>query len=209
MSVMAEIKLNYINNSNYPNSPDILIFQKNEAASFGEIAIAWKIIQNCGRGSNHPFVFASDTYAAASDSWGNISPLLPAANGQSFSVVQQPPGDVLMPTGSAAVPNEIEIVNALVSTPVNAHIYRSGRLLATRAGLAAGQKAAFAFQPTIWIGIMTQVEQGQMIDSAIMSHIDAQISLTGIKSADIVMTGGGVGSTAMPVEFVLENVVYA
>jgi hypothetical protein len=35
------------------------------------------------------------------------------------------------------------------------------------------------------------------------------LSLLGIASADIVMTGGGPGSNAMPFAFSLQNVIYA
>jgi hypothetical protein len=206
---MTDIKLNFVNNSNDTNNSEILIFQKNEAASFEEIAVAWKVIQNCGRGWSHPFVFATETYVAASDSWGNMSPLQPAANGQSFSVVQDPSGDVLKLTGNAEAPNQIDVINGLPSAAISANIYRSGRLLAAKTGMAPGQKAVFSFQPIIWIGAVVQVEEGDVISSAIMCQINTQISLTGVKSADIVMTGGGPGKESTVFVFSLENVTYA
>ena len=41
------------------------------------------------------------------------------------------------------------------------------------------------------------------------SDVNSEIGLLGVQSADIVMTGGGVGPNATPFKFSLENVVYA
>ena len=56
---------------------------------------------------------------------------------------------------------------------------------------------------------MSQVEQGQIINAAIISEVNTEISLLGIQSADIVMTGGGPGADSQPFSFHLENVVMA
>ena len=47
------------------------------------------------------------------------------------------------------------------------------------------------------------------MNSAIISNINTEISLLGIVSADIVMTGGGSGPNATAFVFTLENVVMA
>jgi len=47
------------------------------------------------------------------------------------------------------------------------------------------------------------------MNSAVVSSINTELSLIGIASADIVMTGGGAGPAATPFEFAFENVVYA
>ena len=69
------------------------------------------------------------------------------------------------------------------------------------------QKAVFEFKPTIWIGVASQVVQGQVMNSAIISNINTELSLLGIASADIVMTGGGPGANSTPFAFNLENIV--
>ena len=43
--------------------------------------------------------------------------------------------------------------------------------------------------------------------SAVVSNINTEISLLGIASADIVMTGGGPGANSTPFAFSLQNVV--
>ena len=44
------------------------------------------------------------------------------------------------------------------------------------------------------------------MNSAIISNINTELSLLGIASADIVMTGGGPGPNSTPFQFTLENV---
>lgn len=205
---MTDIKLNFINSSNDKNNSDILIFQKNEATSYEEIAVAWRVIKNCGQNWNHPFTYPMQMFVSASDSWGNYSPQKGAANGQQFSVVENASGDILQYSGNAASQNEVEVLNALNVGAINAHIFKDGHLLATKTGIAPGQKALFEFKPVIWIGVVSQVEEGEVINSAIISQIETEISLFGIKSADIVMTGGGPGPTSTPFVFTLQNIVY-
>jgi hypothetical protein len=64
-------------------------------------------------------------------------------------------------------------------------------------------------KPTIWIGVVSQVEEGDVMNSAIISDINTELSLLGIASADIVMSGGGAGPSATPFMFTLENIVMA
>lgn len=120
---MNTVKLNFINRSNDQNNSSVVIFQKNTAGDFDEIAVAWKIMENCAQGWEHTF--------------------------------------------------------------------------------------DFELNPTIWIGVASQTQADDIINSAILSDKNTEISLLGIKSADIVMRGGGPGETATPFVFVLENVVYA
>lgn len=206
---MADIKLNFINASNDKNNSEIVIFQKNEATSYEEIAVAWKVIEYCGQGWNHPFTYPMDMFVSASDSWGNYSPQKGAANGQLFSVVEDASGDILKYTGQASSLNEVDVLNALEVGAIDANIYKAGRLLATKTGVAPGQKAVFQFKPTIWIGVVSQIEEGAVMNSAILSQINTEISLFGIKSADILMTGGGPGPNSTPFIFTLQNIVYA
>ena len=69
------------------------------------------------------------------------------------------------------------------------------------------QMAVFEFKPTIWIGVVSQVEEGEVMNSAIISDINTELGLLGVASADIVMTGGGSGPNASAFEFHLQNIV--
>ena len=204
-----DIKLNFINQSNDTNNSQVVIFQKNVATDFDELAVAWRVIQNCGRGDHHPFTYPEAVQVAASDSWGNYTPRLDAQPGQLFHMTRTSSGDELSYAGAATSAKEIQVGNDLAMGAINALIYRDGKRCAQKTNIAPAQKAVFEFKPTIWIGVASQVEEGHVMSSAIISEINTEISLLGIASADIVMTGGGTGPNASPFEFTLENVTMA
>ena len=206
---MDAIRLNFINRSNDANNSEVVIFQKNEATSAQELAVAWQVIKYCGQGDNHPFSWPLASTVAASDSWGNHTPQLAAEPGQAFRMVLTTSGDQLQAAGPASSPQEIQVANDLPKGAINADVYKDGKLLATKTSIAPGQKAVFQFKPTIWIGVASQVEQGQIINDAIISNINTELSLLGIASADIVMTGGGPGPNSQPFQFNLENIQMA
>lgn len=204
-----DIQLNFINRSNDANNSSIVIFQKNVATDFDELAIAWKVIRNCGQGDNHPFKFPMTMAVSASDSYGNYMPQQLATIGQVFQVVRSTSGDVLQLSTDAGNSSEVQVRNDLPSGAANATIYKDGSALAIKTSIAPGQKAVFQFKPTIWIGVASQIEQGQLLNSAVISDINTELSLLGIASADIVLTGGGPGPKSQPFTFRLENVVMA
>jgi len=204
-----DIQLNFINSSNDVNNSEVVIFQKNLAAGAHALAVAWQVIRNCGQGDNHPFVYPLAMMVGAGDSWGNFTPRLAAQNGQVFAMSQTTSGDELGYYGPATSAVEVQVLNALPQGAISAGVYKAGKLLATRTGIAPQQKAAFRFEPTIWIGAVSQVVEGSVMNSAIVSSIHTELSLLGIASADIVMTGGGPGPKATPLEFTFENIVYA
>ncbi len=201
---MEVIKLNFINRSSDTNN--VVIYQQNAAEDFGEIAIAWKVIENCGSLDNHPFTFPMNFQVSVSDSYGNYTPQLTAYNGRAYDMVKSNSGDVLQLSSTPATsPVQVEVRNCLTAGAINANCYRDGKLLATKTGLAPGQIAVFEFPPTIYIGVVSQIEEGDVMSSAIISQINTEINLSGIASADIVMTGSGPGNSS-PYAFTLENI---
>lgn len=200
------VKLNFINLTNDANNSKFVIFQKNVATDYDELAVAWRVIQNCGQGDYHPFVFPMSMEVGASDSWGNYMPEQAAENGDMFQVVKDTSGDVLQLASEKGAPKEVQLRNDLNKGAINASIYKDKKLLATKTNIAPSQKAVFQFKPTIWIGAVSQVEEGEVMNSAIISDVNTEISLLGIASADLVATGGGPGSNSVPFKFTLENV---
>ncbi len=199
------IQLNFINSSNDQNNSEVVICAKN-ATDFDELAVAWQVIKNCGQGDSHPFDYPAEMQVGASDSYGNYTPRLNAQAGQLFEMALTSSGDRLSYAGSASSASEVQVLNNLQVGAINASIYKDNKLFAIKTAIAPQQKAVFSFRPTIWIGVASQVVQGQVMNSAILSSINTEISLLGIASADIVMTGGGPGPSATPFVFQLENV---
>ena len=204
-----DIKLNFINQSNDMNNSQIVIFQKNVATDFDELAVAWLVIQNCGQGDNHPFTFPMTMAVGASDSYGNFTPQLTEQNGQMFHVTLSSSGDTLSYACPSTSSREVQLRNDLAQGAINGSIYKDNRVLATKTSIAPAQKAVFEFKPTIWIGAVSQSVQGQVMNSAIISDVNTELSLLGIASGDIIMTGGGPGTTSTAFAFTLENVVMA
>ncbi|TCP26733.1 hypothetical protein EV195_10271 [Tenacibaculum skagerrakense] len=204
---MDYIKLNLINKSNDTNNSNIVIFQKNVASDYDETAVAWKVIKNFDKLDNHSFMFPVDFEISVSDSYGNYTNFNKATNGQTFGVTKDYSGDVLnLLSEPTKDKNQVEIQNNLTSGAVNANCYKDGKLLAVKTGISPGQKAFFEFHPRIYIGLISQIEEGDIINSAILSEINTVINLFGISGADIVMTGGGSGKKSSSFNFVLENI---
>jgi len=206
----STIKLNFINKSQDVNNSNVVIFQKNVAASFNEKAVAWQVIQNCGFGDIHPFTYSQTMSVSASDSFGNFTPSLPANPGDALDVTLTPSGDQI---GKSLTPSndvtEVEVRNLLKTGSITANIYKSGNLLATKKNVVPQEMATFVFQPSIYVGIISNIEQGDVMDSAIVNAVNQQFSLLGVASADIVMSGGGSGAGATALQFSLQNVVMA
>ena len=201
------VQLNFVNNSNDMNNSEVVMFQKNVATNFDELAVAWQVIKYCGPGDNHPFTFPMGMQVGASDSYGNYTPQLEAQNGQLYLMRLTSTGDRLVAAGSGTSSKEVQVLNDLPKGAINASIYKDGKLLAIKTSIAPQQKAVFEVKPTIWIGVASQIVQGQVMNSAIIANINTELSLLGIASADIVMTGGGSGANAKPFDFHLENIV--
>lgn len=202
-----DIKLNFINRSNDNSNSQIVVFQKNVATNFEETTVAWQVIENCGINDNHPFTFPMGMEVNAIDSYGNHTPRLPAANNQMFSLSKSGSGNTLAQTGAATSSSEVQVRNDLNIGAISASIYKDEKLLAYKKSISPGQKAVFEFKPTIWIGAVSEVTVGDVMNSAVISDVNTELSLLGIASADIIMTGGGPGRTSSQIAFSLENVV--
>jgi hypothetical protein len=200
------VQLKLVNSSDDCNKSQILIFQQSTIATLGEMAVAWRVIECLGRGWTHDFKYSYNLGVGVRDSYGNSSPELPASPGQLFHVYADCSGDQLAITQESASSNrEIQVRNDLMQGAVNACIYRDGKLLARKTGVAPGQMAAFEFKPAIYIGVVSQwdVQEGSVLNSAILSTVNQQISLVGISRGTITMTGGGPGRTSSRFTFTL------
>jgi hypothetical protein len=204
-----DIKLNFINRSDDKNNSQVVIFGTNVATASDELPVAWQVIQRCGQGDNHPLVYPVTMTVSAGDSYGNFTPQLPAEGGQLFAMTSTPSGDQLIRVGDSSSPEVVEILNSLEGGSIDGYIYKAGKVFAMKASIAPQQKAVFHFQPRIRIGVATGIEEGATMNSAIVSSTNTELSLLGILSADIVMTGGGTGAETRPFEFNFENIVMA
>jgi len=183
------IKLNFINLTD-DFKGNIVVFQKNVASDYNNVPIAWKVIENCEPYSNHPFIFPSGMTVSTSDDYGNYTPKLSATSGELFEMRLMSSGDRLILAGPATSPKEVQVVNCLPRGSINVNIYKDSGLLSNKVSIVPQQKAVFQFKPTIWIGATEQkIVQGTGINASILSQLNTELSLLGLESADIVMTG--------------------
>jgi len=201
-------KLNFINESNDQNNSEIVIFQKTQNQDFGMEPIAWQVIKNCGSGSNHPFEYERHLQISAQDSYGNFTAKIDAKPGDLLKMIKDGSGDVLqLEEGQSTSPNEIRVVNSLNAGSINAWCYRSGKAFYKSRSILPASVAMFEFEPKIYFGVVSDIDEGDVITSDILSSVNFECSLMGIRSADIVMRGGGSGQSATDFTFSLENVV--
>jgi hypothetical protein len=201
-----EIKLNFINNSNDANNSQVVIFQKPPSTGFDEQALAWRVIQNCGQGDNHPFVFPLQMSVGSGDGDAYKLPQPPEDSGQPLKMAfDGAQWQLLAADGGSS--SEVQVVKDLPQGAINASIYKDGKLLADdslQSTPAAGMPEG---KPSLLIGVAPQGSAGEAANATIVADINTEISLLGIASADIVMTGGGPGPEATPFTFTLENIV--
>jgi hypothetical protein len=198
--------LTFINRSEQSDHTEIAIFQKNVTVGMSELALAWKVIRNCGRDCYHPFTYAQDFEVVVGDEWGNFSPCLSASSGQALSVTPTASGRRLANSGRSIEGGCIEVSNDLRRGAIDVTLRKSGAAIARKTGVTPAQKAVFEFKPVLWLSVVSEVVQGAALDSAVVSAANTEFSLLGIASAEIVMRGGGGGATARPFTFTLENV---
>jgi hypothetical protein len=205
-----DTKLRFVNKSNDGNKSEVLIYQKNVLTTMASLAVAWKVIRYCGRDCTHPFIYPDGYEVSVTDEYGNFTPRLPAKNGQMLTLVATPNGSRrLRYTGPASASTELDVVNGMSQGAVDICIFKDGRMVGAKTSVVPGQKAVFQYVPALWIGVCSEVVQGQPINSAVMSEVNTELSLIGIASADIVMSGGGPGEGSTAYQFNLEHIVQA
>jgi hypothetical protein len=201
---MTDIKLNLFNHSEDTNNTTYVIFQNNVSLDAKVQSVAWKVIHDLGNGCRHPFVYPTEYYVGATDANGNHMPAIPAETGATYEVFMTNSGHELRCFNKpAANPIEVEIWNNLKKGSINAQIYRGGSLIATKQNVTPGSKANFQFQPKLYIGAVSHITEGAILNSNITVQYLTELNLQSVSAANIIITGGGVGTDSTPIKFTL------
>ncbi|AWA30756.1 hypothetical protein HYN48_12060 [Flavobacterium magnum] len=187
---MEYLQLNLINRSQDANNSQIVIFQQNEADSYEEIAVAWRVIENCRTGDSYPFRFPMQYIVGANTSDGNYVPTQYAVAGEAFNVTGETQYALDFCRRGPEEPQSIQVNNNL-NENIDVNIYKDGRLLAVKSDVNPSGAAVFEFKPTIWIGVTSNITEGEIMNSAIIANINTELNLLGIAKANIIMTDGG------------------
>lgn len=203
-------ELRFINKSQGGVANDIVMFQLPVTSGYGEIAVAWKVIRYCGIGWYHPFTFSTDLEVSCSNEFGNHTPRIALSPGQVAALTQTPSGGRrLALTQTLTDASDCEVRNGLARGAIDVNIFNNGQLLARKTAVAPQQKAVFQYRPTLWIGVASQIVEGAALNSAVIDSINTEFSILGVKSADIVLTGGGSGPNSTVYTFSMQNTVMA
>ncbi len=205
---MDSIKLNFINNSSDAGQSQIVIFQNSVAEYNKENVIAWRVLKSGGKGSSQQFIFPLQMEINARDHHGNHTPKMNAVPGQLFHMTRTESGHELSLKGDATIPSEVQLHNDLEKGAISANIFRDSKLLAFKPDIDPGQKSAFEFMPKIFVGVAPGAVEGEVINLDIILSINAEFSLFGIASADIIMADNHdrYSKEENPYEFYMENV---
>lgn len=195
------IRLRVINNSSN-NDLNVLLFQKNQAVDFATSAVAWTVLSNLDISQNRTVIFGSELRMGYKKI-DTLSETIVCTPGQQIIANE----DFTMGyNGSSDNVNEIEIIsNVFTLAAITGRLHRSNRLLMQSDLLDNGSIGYFGIRPTLWIGVVTGVNQGDIIGEEILTQINTELSLLGIASADIVISGG---TEATPYNFTLQNIVF-
>ena len=193
-----------INNTDLNDTINVVVFQENVSALFGDTVIAWRVIRTTGNGDQESFLFSSDNYdISASDSYGNYMPLVPASPGSTYAVVMSPSGHVLEYFGPAPSPSVIELRNDLTQGSINGQLYHDDHLCMSETSIVPAQKTQFQSEPAFYIGVVDGVVEGDVLSADQHSSVTTKINAYGIRHADIVMEYND-----PDFQFTLQNVVY-
>lgn len=180
-----DIEITFVNNSQDMNNSSVVIFQKNVATDFNELAIAWKVIKNCGRNWSHKF-----SYPMSYDiSISNTTQQLLAEYNATYKAVDEN-GRTLLTKNNRVGGNEKNYIleNDLPFEIVDADVYKDGKLIAKVPHVAPQQKAVIEIPETLlYIATVNfNIDEGDILPADfVTSKNHTALNLEGYKNAVI------------------------
>ncbi|MGD2085910.1 MAG: hypothetical protein PVH61_06985 [Candidatus Aminicenantes bacterium] len=189
----TDVKITYVNNSGNTDKPSIFVFTKNLVPTFDVLkdGVAWRVMPDIGKGSSSCFVYPIITTVQAM--WGdcNKTRTLDATIGKRYTVLEDDTGIVLVPNGDASQSTAIE-VNSLVQVDggIRAQLCKDGKVMMTKQIVAYDQKATFILHPKLYWGIASEIQEGQLISSAVLNTDNFfEQDIEGVLEAVVTLTG--------------------
>ena len=194
------INLRVINNTNDANLR-IVLFQRNIAQGFEYPVTAWRVFNFSEIGKTFNFIYDPDLEMTLLNSPNNTisAKLNNILFGQKWIYTTE---NVLEQNGNSSSSNNFEIINQNSNSQI-VKINRSTKTI-DNVKLDQGQSEIFQYKPSFFIGVVSnQIKEGDVIPSNILSQINHEISILGIKSADIIAT-----NQDQNISFTLENIKF-
>jgi hypothetical protein len=118
------------------------------------------------------------------------------------------PGALLTKMREVGDPNMVTVLNELQVGAIDIAVFKDDRQIALRTGISPGAESTFEVMPYLYIGTCVDVEEGDVMNLDTISGDRCKLNLLGVKSADIVMSGGGAGPNATAFVFRLDSQRY-
>ena len=190
----TNIQINYTNKSMNKDLPTVFVFTKNETPTFDVLkeGVAWRTIPDIGRGSSSSFVFPVITEVGATWSDGtNKTQVLPSDIGKRYTVSKNDTGIVLEANGNASDTKSIDVNNdANIQDGISASLYKDGKLMLTKNIVGYGQKATFVLKPKLYWGIASEIEESQLLNSAVLNTDSFfELDLEGVSEVNVSLNG--------------------
>lgn len=196
-------RLNFVNSAGPMGDCKVVLYQTNQKAEVQSV-IPWRVIRHCGFGWNHPFTYSDQIEVAISDDYGNYSPRIATTNGQIVAVEPTHIGRKLVVKPRQECSAQVKVINGLSQGAITVNIFRCGSLVARKTAVAPDQAAEFSFSKSLCVGKTTAALSQHVSVPFLISAEDTVLTLNGIDSADIIMTGGN--DAATPFAFDLANI---
>jgi len=190
----TDIKITYVNKSMNNDLPTVFVFTKNEIPTFDALkdGVAWRTIPDIGRGSSSSFVFPIVTEVGATWKDGmNKTQVLSSDIGKRYTVSKDDTGIVLAANGNASDTKSIEVNNnANIPGGISASLYKDNKLMLTKNIVGYDQKATFVLKPKLYWGIASEIEESQLINSAVLNtdHF-FELDLEGVTEVVVSLNG--------------------
>ncbi len=203
----AFVQLRFVNLSDDEGMSNVVFFQKNTTA-IHDNRVAWRVVRHCEHHDYCSIPYSLDTDINMVDWNANHSERLAAYQGNVFHIAPQGYGKYLSAMPLEGCPTQIWVQNHLSQGAVHVNLYRSGCLVAQQRNVIPEQWAKFDLLHWLYVAVMPDVKQGEIIPSRFLSTSVAEFCLYDIVSADIIMLGGGCGKDAVALHFEITNVVW-
>lgn len=178
------INIRYENHSSDTVS-DVLVFTKNTRADLDALPpTAWQVISKVGYNGYHSFVYTIDTKIEVSWDGGNTG-VMPTdtTEGTVWSLTTVGQDYQLEQTGLTTLSNEIDVINNVhVANGIAVTLLKDGKAVMTQPLVGFDEKAEFGLTPKIYVGLVSNVIEGDTLKSAVMSKDFTQFDLTGLSA---------------------------
>ena len=202
------IDLTFVNRSDCEEALDISF---SSARRYGDGSdkcdVCWLMLPQVRPGETRDFHYSLNQHVITVDTSGDYTARAEVKAGDVFALrMHNEESKGLEKIGENAASGHIEIRNDCARGAISVLVIKNESKLAQSVEFPPSTKVEFVVKPQLFVSVSTPVVEGRPVQSAWKTSVGSEITLRGIVHAEIVMTGGGLGPSATPITFKLENI---